>query len=142
MLDPNTLAEGIKTLGSLASMVSAYLAIRRERRELLDRDKEEIVRAGGKGVGYILASDFLNLMKVIPDGVLDAWCKRIKKAQERYERAILRPTNTLDDLNREKEIVAEEVCYALATIKEHNKGELPDGELKDKWDAFQCDFKS
>jgi hypothetical protein len=138
-MDANAAFELVRTLGVLASMVSAYIAIRRERRQLNDRDREQILEAG-LPQNIRVSPDDIKLVQVLPKGIGEAANDRIQRILRQYEKTIRRPSGT-SDVDRETEQTEFEICHTLNLIKKHNRGKLPKKQWRDWWDAFNCDAK-
>lgn len=139
MTNPQDAYEIIRTLGSLASMASAYIAIRRERRDIGERERKQILEAGEKGKDRIHVEGALRLLTVIPKGILDAANHRIRQVEKRYEQIIRSPNTKPAELDNEYEKAREEICALLKLIKRHNSGELPNEDFYDIWVTYQCD---
>jgi|GEM_PF-2886025 len=138
-MDANLAMDLVKTLGAFASMVNAYVAIRRERRELTERDKFLIVEAGDiRKVESRMDPRDINIAQALPRGIGIAAGKRLKRSYKRYLKAFSGPTSPFE-LDKEKEIAQSEICHTLALIKDHNNGRLPTKEWRDLWKSFACD---
>ncbi|MBK7994127.1 MAG: hypothetical protein IPK14_12115 [Blastocatellia bacterium] len=136
--DAKIYQEVLAGLGSLASMVSAYINIRRENREMGSKEILEINKA--KEIGKflnIIENPLLNRV-IIPEKILYSANQKIQKAIERISKAI-DPSSDLSSFKQEEEMaVAEkEICNTVTLIRKYNKGLVPK-ELEDIVAAFKC----
>lgn len=138
-MDINAVHDAIRTLGSLASMASAYLAFRRDRREMNSNDREKILDAAESTTIDQPSDDLLRALMVIPDAIFDAAKKRIEKPIKKYEKVLQSPNTRPVDLEDEYEKASEMVCEFLRLIRRHNGDVLPgDESLQNLWKSFQC----
>lgn len=137
-MNPNDAFELIRTLGSLASIVSTYWSIRQTGRIPDERLKNLLLYLPKTGPRERLIDlDDIEFVQALPKEIGDAANKRIQRALERYRRAIESQMNFLE-LDREADIAAEEICNFLRLIKKHH-GELPTKNWRDLWKQFKCD---
>ena len=139
-VDPQALETAykvVRALGSLASMVNAYVSLRKRRKDLTPGDRKEILTAGADGASAYDPKAVSIFMAMIPGPVRDAAVKRINKAEERYVKNIGSPNTTPAELDREFEKAQEEICALLSLLRRHNEGEIPD-EFKALWGAYRC----
>lgn len=141
MLDSVAAAgEALRALGSLSSMLSAYLALRRERRELSREDARQVVHAGEEGARRVSREGLADtVVRIISRHILDNARKKIDRAERRFGDAIADIRNTPQQVDQEAQIAKAEVCAMLQLIRDHNGNDLPDKELEDLWVQFRCD---
>jgi hypothetical protein len=133
-MDPS---EMIRTLGSLASMVSAYLAIGREQHELTQQDRNRILQAGDIGAQRIPIEEYIRVLSGVPKDILDGYNDRIIRSRQDYEWGVkhLNPID-LEKLRRNTQF---EICSFLRLLQRHNGGAFPTPDDHQLWKAFECD---
>ena len=137
-MSPNDAFEVIRTLGSIASMVSAYWAIRQTGR-LPDENLKNLLLYSPRieqGEGLIDLDD-IEFVQSLPKEIGDAANRRLRRALDRYRKAIDSPMNALE-LDRESELAAWEICNFLRLLKKRH-GELPTKHWRDLWKQFKCE---
>jgi hypothetical protein len=147
-MDFTTAAELVRGIAALSSMITSYLALRREKEKTgkfpkeLKFDKEDtnqIISASHVSEKAINPKD-IEILQALPKDIGHAAKDRIQKTLRRYSEAISSPLNAFD-LDKETELAEFEICHTLKLIKKHNNGKLPTKQLRDLWEAFNCDKK-
>lgn len=120
-----TIFQLLTALGSLGSMLGGAQAYS----QLTHKEQEEIIKE-------VQSRENLG---VIDEGLLKNITTRVKKAVKRLSDAYDNPSNTRQDIEREKEIARHEVCHSLRDIVELNVGTLSEEYLQKQWQSFRCD---
>lgn len=146
-MDFSTAAEILKALASLSGMITTYLKFRSEREKLVSTDpgkeqlttsqSEMIIAQGEEAIKYVDQKQ-VEYLQALPKDIGKATKHKIGKILKRYSDAIRSPISVLE-LDRESEIAEFEICHTLKLIKKHNGGKLPNKQMRDLWEAFNCD---
>jgi hypothetical protein len=131
-LDPG---ETVRMLGSLASMISAYIAVRREKRDLTEADRRKIIATGKAAESRDPSQAAVHVVEAISIKILEPYQRRIQRVIVRYTEAIdhLNPLDA-DDVQRRAIF---EICKLLEMLKRHNRGKVPP-EFEWVWNDFGC----
>lgn len=146
--DPTEL---IRTLGSLASISSAYLAYKRAYTDGTIGKRSEPFSYPGATLpeevkGTILNQSFqasdqsvndIRVLQVISSDILDSAVVRLNQSRDRLSQVILR--GRITEIEDEQAITRSEICYFLSIILKHNGGSFPQGgDLEKLWIEFRC----
>jgi hypothetical protein len=134
-MGPHEAFEIIRTLGSIAGMVSTYRTLRNRGYRGGEELKEKILLAGEK---VWADPEAVRIAQRLPKDLGEAANRRLRKAYGRYLKAWDSPMNVLE-LDKESELAAWEICAVLKLIKKHNGGDLPLKRWRDLWKVFECD---
>lgn len=129
-------------LGSLTNMLSVYFKYRKDKREIQQAERQEMLQASTQGEFAAKADQGAAAAiseMVISKRLLDSLSERVINADKRFSDAIADIRYTPAQIDQVAKIAGAEVCAALQMIKDHNDGDLPKGELEDFWNAFRCD---
>ena len=77
-------------------------------------------------------------MQALPKDIGHATKDKLDRILKRYSNAISSPISVFE-LDRESEIAELEICHTLKLIKKHNGGKLPNKQMRELWEAFNCD---
>ena len=135
-MNPNDAFELIRTLGSIASMVSAYWAIRATAR-VPDEDVKASVFSAEEARREPPDTREIQFVQALPKDIGEAATRRLQRALDRYKKAWDSPMNVLD-LDKESELAAWEICNTLRILMKRH-GELPMKKWRDLWKQFKCD---
>lgn len=146
-MDSLTAAEILKALAALSGMITTYLKFRSEREKIVGKElgKEQltpsqtqiILAQREEAIKYVDPKQ-VEYLQALPKDIGEATKYKIGKILKRYSDAIRSPISVLE-LDRESEIAEFEICHTLKLIKKHNGGKLPNKQLRDLWEAFNCD---
>ncbi|GAB3897387.1 hypothetical protein GCM10028803_15830 [Larkinella knui] len=143
--------EFIRTLGSIASISSAYLAWKKAfidgtvgkrdqdsklpKGQLPQEVKQQILRFSIRA-GSVNPSDFRALQALSSD-IFETATERLKQTHQRFVQVIAH--GELAQIEEEESITRHEMCSILALILRHNGNKFPpDAELEKFWKMFRC----
>jgi hypothetical protein len=145
--DPTEL---IRTLGSLASISSGYLNVKkafvdsnRARRDsgggltgtLTPEETRSILQLPIRASGP--SSPDTSALQIISPELLESATYRLKMAQDRLVRVIRE--GRISEIEDEEAITRREVCYFLSIILQHNGGQFPHASSLGRiWQQFRC----
>jgi len=142
--------ELIKTLGSIASISSGYLNVKKaivdngRAKRSLDGDLQGILtpEEAKSILQQPIRASVPNppdnaLFQVIATELLETAMQRISAAQSRLVQAVR--GGQISDIEEEDAIARREVCYFLSMVLQHNGGSFPTGNsLERVWRQFRC----
>jgi DNA gyrase/topoisomerase IV subunit A len=78
------------------------------------------------------------LVSIMSQKILNAAINKIKLEESRLTKVIKDGQNTLQDIEKEKEIARREICEILSFMKEHHSRTLPGEYLNNLFRSFHC----
>lgn len=142
--------ELIKTLGSLASIASGYLNVKRAiidsgRAErtvtgritgILTEEEKKVILDEPSQIDIVRLDDKEALQIISPE-ILQSALDRIKRAKERYLQIIAK--GEIYHIDEAQAVTRNEICLLLRLVLDHNNGHFPDNsDLLKIWREFRC----